>query len=415
VPLEQAAPISEEDELRAALGGRPLDELMLGEEDKSRSVPLEPETRLQGRVIAVGRGEVFFDLGRREQGSAPLHQFPTPPAPGTVYDLIVQRLNVEEGLYEVSLCLAAVPVEDWSQVHEGMLVEARVTGHNAGGLECQVNNLRGFIPFSQIALYRVEDPAQFVGQSFLCLVTEANQQRRNLVLSRRAVLEREREEARQQFFQALQPGEVREGVVCKLLPFGAFVDLGGVDGLLPISQLAWRRVEHPSEVLSEGQRIKVKIEKIDPATGKISLAYRDLLESPWARAAEKYPPNVIVRGKVRNITNYGAFVELEPGIEGLLHISELSHKKVWKVTDVVKEGEEVDVLVLAIDAANQRISLSMRALLQPSEEEKAAEANVVEEPAAPPPPEKPKKSKHAPPLTGGLGRAKGWNRFDLKW
>ncbi len=289
------------------------------------------------------------------------------------------------------------------------MVDVRVTGHNTGGLECEVNHIRGFIPVSQIALYRVEDLAQFVDQRFTCLITEANPERRNLVLSRRAILEREQEEARQQMLASLQPGQIFDGVVRKLMDFGAFVELGnGVDGLLHVSQLAWGRVKHPSDVLNEGQAIKVRVEKVNPETGKISLAYRDLQESPWTAAASKYPPNTVARGTVTKLMDFGAFVEVEPGVEGLVHISELSHKRVFRCSDVVKEGQEVEVMVLSVDAAARRMSLSMKELSAPPEPEKKEEA-----PGEPAPSTR-KKSKPTGPLLGGIGR-KTSDRFGLKW
>ena len=353
-----------EDELDRAMGDAQIDDL-LGTGGPADEGMLEPESQHRGRVVAIRRDDVFLELGGREQGIISLQHFAEPPAVGTVVEVVVQRFNADEGLYELAPPNTAMRVEDWGDLSDGMLVEVRVTGHNAGGLECEVNHIRGFIPISQVALYRVEDLAQFVGQSLTCLVTEANPERRNLVLSRRAVLEREKQEAREQLMRSLQPGQIREGVVRKLMDFGAFVDLGGVDGLLHVSQLAWGRVNHPSEVLSEGQTIKVRIEKIDPDTGKISLGYRDLFESPWAQVATKYPPQMQVKGKVTKLMEFGAFVALEPGVEGLVHISELSHKRVWRASDVVKEGDEVDVLVLSVDAEAQRISLSMKALAAP--------------------------------------------------
>lgn len=403
-----------EQEFQDALGSSALEDLIADGSALAEGSPLETESRYRGRILAVRRDDVFIELGSREQGIVSLQQFPEPPQPGSFIDVIVQRFNPDEGLYELTIPGTAAAVEDWSQVSDGMLVEARVTGHNTGGLECEVNHLRGFIPVSQISLYRVEDLAQFVGQQFTCLVTEANPERRNLVLSRRAVLEREREEARQSFLQSLQLGEVREGVVRKLLDFGAFVDLGqGVDGLLHVSQLGWHRVGHPREVLTEGQAIKVRIERVDPDTGKISLAYRDLLENPWTTADKKFPPNSIVRGKVAKIMEFGAFVELEPGVEGLVHISELSHKRVWRTSDVVKEGEEVEVMVLSVDTQAQRISLSMKALIQKPVPKKDQEPEPVEETAAPASP--PKRQQPSKPLKGGLGRTKGGDRFGLNW
>ena len=323
----------------------------------------------------------------------------------------VVRFNREDGLYELTRPGAAADVGDWSELEEGMIVEAKVTGHNTGGLECEVNRIRGFIPVSQIALYRVEDLAQFVDEKFTCLVTEANPERRNLVLSRRAMLEREKEEARQSLLASLEPGQVREGVVRKLVDFGAFVDLGGVDGLLHVSQLAWSRVNHPSEVLHEGQTIEVKIQSVDRTTNRISLGYRDMLENPWNDAEMKYPVNTPVRGKVSKLMEFGAFVELEPGVEGLIHISELSHKRVWRASDIVNEGEEVEVLVLSVDAEAQRISLSMKGLIpEPKPAEKEESSGSDEPPPAPKPRKKPSQ-----PLKGGLGRSPGGAQFGLKW
>jgi small subunit ribosomal protein S1 len=402
-----------EEEYRRALDGAALEELMAGSEAVSRQTQLEPESQHTGQVVAVRREDVFVELGGREQGIVSVKLLDEPPQPGSTLEVIVQRFNPEEGLYELTVPNAAVEVDDWADLHEGMLVDARVTGHNTGGLECEVNHLRAFIPISQVSLYRVEDLAEFVDQKFTCLVTEANPERRNLVLSRRAVLEREREEARQKLLDSLQPGQIHEGVVRKLLDFGAFVELGnGVDGLLHISQLAWGRVEHPREVLSEGQTIKVKIEKIDRATNKISLAYRDMLENPWTNAANKYPVNSMVRGKVTNLMEFGAFVELEPGVEGLVHISELSHKRVWRTSDVVSKDQEIEVLVLSVDSEAQRISLSIKALAPEPEP-----AKKEEQPDDEPPPAKkpPKRKEPEQPLQGGLGRAPGGKKSGLKW
>ena len=417
-----------EEEFAQALAGQSVEQLIADSAVSIRRGALEPQSQHSGRVVAVGREDVFVELGGREQGSLPLRLFEQPPEPGSSIEVVVERFNAEDGLYVLSLPQKPVEVDDWGDLREGMLVEARVTAYNSGGLECRVNNLRAFIPASQVALYRVEDLQQYVGQTLTCVVTEANRQRRNLVLSHRAVLERQREEAREQLLASLQPGQIREGTVRRLTDFGAFVDLGGVDGLLHVSQLAWFRVQHPSEVLSEGQRIQVRIEKVDPVTKKISLTYRDLQENPWAQAATKYPPQSVVRGKVTKLMDYGAFVELERGIEGLVHISELSHKRVWRVSDVVKEGDEVEALVLSVDPQAQRISLSLRALAplpQPSKTEAAAEqAEQAEGPQqptaqseqpAPPPKRKPPKPKPEKPLLGGLDRPAKGHGFGLKW
>jgi small subunit ribosomal protein S1 len=402
-----------ESELAMAMGDVSFEDLMMGGSTASEEAPLEPESRHRGRVVAVRRDDVFIELGGRAQGCISLRAFPEPPQPGAMLEVIVQRLNAEDGLYDLGLPGASVDVGNWDDVQEGMQVEVQVTGHNTGGLECEVNHIRAFIPVSQIALYRVEDLAQFVGQRFTCLITEANPMRRNLVLSRRAVLEREQEQSRQQFYDALAPGQIYEGTVRKLMDFGAFVELGnGVDGLLHVSQLSWGRIGHPKEVLTEGQPIRVKIEKVDHATGRIGLAYRDMLDNPWTTAASKYPSNAIARGKVTKLMEFGAFVELEPGIEGLIHISELSHKRVWRASDVVHEGDEVEVLVLNVNTEAQRMSLSIKALSKPEPTKKEKEA-AQEAEAAPLP-----KKQHRPsngPLRGGLGKPAGGEKFGLNW
>jgi predicted RNA-binding protein with RPS1 domain len=398
-----------EDELNRAMGDVSMDELM-GGGSAADEPAFEPDSIQSGRVVGIRRDDVFVEFGGRQQGIVSFKQFDVPPQVGAVVQVVVQRFNAEDEMYELSVPNKAVQVDDWSDLVEGVTIEVRVTGHNTGGLECEVNHIRGFIPVSQIALYRVEDLAPYVDQRLACVITEANPDRRNLVLSRRAVLEREKEQAREQMLASLQPGQIFDGVVRKLMDFGAFVDIGGVDGLLHVSQLAWSRVKHPRDVLQEGQTIKVRVEKVDAETGKISLAYRDLMESPWATAAQKYPPHSAVRGTVTKLMEFGAFVELEPGIEGLVHISELSHKRVWRASEIVHEGDQVDVLVLSVDADAQRISLSIKALATPPEPAKNDEAAGEAAPA------KPSKQRAKPtgPLLGGLSRPTG-ERFGLKW
>ncbi len=400
-------------ELEEVLAEGSMDALIAGDDATATGGALEPDSKHTGRVVAVRREDVFVELGSREQGVASLRQFPSPLEPGDAVEVVVRGFNRDEGLYELAIPGQAEDVADWSDLQEGMVVNARVTGHNAGGLECEVNHIRGFIPIGQVSLYRVEGLEQFLSEQWSCLVIEVNPDRRNLVLSRRAILEREREEARQRLFESLEPGQVHEGVVRKILDFGAFVELGdGVDGLLHISQLSWSRVEHPRDVLTEGQPIRVKIEKIDPETRKIGLAYRDLFESPWTNAETKYPENTVVRGKVTKLMEFGAFVEIEPGVEGLVHISELSHKRIWRASDVVAEGQEVEVLVLSVDPDAQRIGLSMKQLIQP-EPVKSGDAEA-EDPEAQM--EKTRKSRHPnQPLKGGLGRGSGGASFGLKW
>jgi small subunit ribosomal protein S1 len=407
--LRAALPPELEAEVQAALGGLSLEEILRREAPAPLIQELEAESRHLARVVRVTRDTVFVDLGGRHQGMLPLAQLTEPPAEGAQIDVVINRFDAEEGLYHVSLPSAAAAVGDWSSVAEGMVVEARVTGVNKGGLECDVSNLRGFIPASQAAAWRVDDLESLVGERLLCVVTEVDPERRKLVLSRRAMIEREREEARQKLRAELAEGQVREGVVRSLQDFGAFVDLGGVDGLIHISQLSWQRVQHPSEVLHVGQRVRVKVRKLDPETGKLSLSLRDLTESPWATAAMKYPPTSRHQGVVTRLAAFGAFVELEPGLEGMVHISELAHGRVWRASDVVKPGQQVEVQVLAVDPIQQRISLSLKAV-QAKPEPAPPPQEEPDEPAPQPPPP-PRKT----PLRGGLDRSSGGERFGLKW
>jgi ribosomal protein S1 len=402
-----------EAEFQAALGDLSLDALM-NEAAGSEVVPeIAPEARVTGRVAKISREDVFVELGGRNQGVVPLRQFEKPPKEGEQIELLVIRFDAEEGIYELSLPTAAIDVGNWNEVTEGQIIEVTVTGSNKGGLECEVAGIRGFIPMGQVSVYRIENPEELVGQRLACVVTEANRDRRNLVLSHRAVMERERNQQRDKLLAELAPGQLREGVVRSLKDFGAFVDLGGVDGLVHISQLSWDRVKHPSEVLEVGQKIKVRIDKFDKDTGKVSLSYREVGENPWQKAAAKYPAGSRAMGTVSRLMDFGAFVKLEPGVEGLIHISELGHGRVFRARDVVSEGQEVEVKILSVDPESQRMSLSLKALLSPPEkpgQQKVADEDMPLPADAPKPPRKRNQE-----LKGGIGGPSGGEKFGLNW
>jgi small subunit ribosomal protein S1 len=225
------------------------------------------------------------------------------------------------------------------------------------------------------------------------------------------VLEREKEESKKKIMAELEVGQMREGTIRKLHDFGAFVDMGGVDGLIHVSQLAWERVKHPSEVVQEGQKVRVRIERIDEETGKISLSLKNPEEHPWTNIEQRFPVGMTVTGPVTRIAQFGAFVRLAAGVEGLIHISELAHHKVYKVENVVKEGQEVECKVLAVDGEAQRMSLSLKAAIaKPEKTEAKPEAAEVEEPrrelAVP---------KRSGPLKGGIKKATGGEQFGLNW
>lgn len=377
-------------------------------------VELEPGGRYQGVIVAIRNDDVFVELGQRQQGIVPLRQFEeTPPEVGQPVEVTAVGYDRDDNLYHFSRPGAPINVADWSQVQEGTVVEATIIGCNKGGLECQVNTLRGFIPAGQASLYHVPDLSTLIGERFACLVLEANPQRRNFVLSRRAIMEREQGEARKKLLEEIKEGQVRDGIVRKVMDFGAFVDLGGIDGLLHVSKLSWERVHHPRDILNEGDTIKVQVERIDWDKKRISLSMRDLQENPWSQVAQKYPLHARVQGRVTRIMDFGAFVELEPGMEGLVHISQLSHSRVWRVSDVVTEGDIIEAEVMSIDPEKRRIALSMKALEARPVTQKEPRAEDMADDTGPS--DHDSRNRDPGDLKGGLRRGGGGDQFGLKW
>jgi small subunit ribosomal protein S1 len=388
-----------EGDLEAALAGLSEKDLLGGEAPRKQpDQPGTPSGRKLGRVLSVRGPDVFVDVpGGRTQGVLPLLQFPQgAPAPGTEVEVGIEGYDNANGLLLLTRKGAAVEA-DWADLAVGMIVEARVTATNKGGLEVDVNGIRGFMPISQIDLYRVENAEQYINQRLRCEVTEADRAERNLVVSRRNLLEREREESRERLWQELAEGQVRDGVVRSVRDFGAFVDLGGVDGLLHVSEMSWQRVQDPTTIVQPGQAVKVAVLRIDREKRKVSLGLKQLTASPWDTIAEKYPHSHIFKGTVTRLMDFGAFVELEPGVEGLIHISELAPQRVRRVSDIVKPGQEVQVMVLSVDRERRRLSLSLKAAVAEAEEP-AAEAEEAEEEVEVKPP-RPRTT----PLRGGIG------------
>jgi small subunit ribosomal protein S1 len=388
-------------ELEAAMAGFSEQELLVQEPRKSKTDAPQQPGRKKGKVMSVHGPDVFIDIpGGRAQGVLPLLQFPEgPPAPGTEVEVHIEGYDNANGLLLLSRKGAAVDA-DWSSIAEGMTVEARVTATNKGGLQVDVNGIRGFMPISQVELFRIENLDPYVNQRLLSLVTEVDPVERNLVVSRRALLEREREEAAAKLWTELAEGQVREGIVRSVRDFGAFVDLGGADGLLHISEMSWNRVQDASKVVQPGQRVKVVVLKVDRERRKISLGLKQLTASPWDDVDLRFPHSTIATGKVTRLADFGAFVELEPGIEGLIHVSELAPQRVWRVADIVQEGQEVKVMILSVDKEKRRIALSLKAAL-PREEPKAEEEAEEEEDEIEEKPPRPRTT----PLRGGLGDA----------
>jgi small subunit ribosomal protein S1 len=250
------------------------------------------------------------------------------------------------------------------------------------------------MPISQIDLNRVEDGAAFVNQKLRAIVTEANAREKNLVVSRRELLEQERAEMREKTWETLEEGQIREGVVRSVKDFGAFVDVGGVDGLLPIGEMSWARVSKVDDLIRPGDKVTVKVLRIDQATRKLTFGLKQLQQSPWDKVEDSYPRGAMVKGKVTKLMEFGAFVELEPGVEGLIHVTELSPTRVRRISDVVQPDQEVEVRILKVEPDAKRISLS----LLPVKGQEAVEDDEDDDETPPTP-----KPERKVPLKGGLG------------
>jgi ribosomal protein S1 len=397
-----------EAELEAALSGFDPKSFEPPSQRRPRSerVPNPPEERGQegrpgqrtGKVIGLRGKSLFVDLGGKSEGVLPIEQLEGAeiPAPGATINVIVDRFDPDEGVQILRLKGAAIEAS-WETLKRGVVVEARATKVVKGGLEVDVDGIRGFMPISQIDLTRVEDASAYLNQRFKAIVTEANQRERNLVISRRDLLEQERAELREKTWAALEEGQVREGVVRSVKDFGAFVDLGGVDGLLPIGEMSWSRVAKVEDLIRIGDKVTVKVLKIDPTARKLTLGLKQLTPSPWENVSEKFPRGTMVKGKVTRTMEFGAFVELEPGVEGLVHISELSPTRVRRVADIVQLGQEVEVRILKVEPESKKISLSL--LPDPRKAGLVAEEEGDEEDETPPAP----KPERKVPLKGGLG------------
>jgi small subunit ribosomal protein S1 len=397
-----------EAELEAALSGFDPKSFDAQGQRRPRSdrVPNPPDQRGQegrpgvrtGKVIGVRGKSLFVELGGKSEGVLSVEQFEGGeiPAPGSTIEVVVERFDPDEGIQILRLKGTAIEA-NWDNLKRGVVVEARVTKVVKGGAEVDVDGIRGFLPISQIDLARVEDASAYLNQRFKAIVTEANQRERNLVISRRELLEQERAELREKTWKTLEEGQSREGVVRSVKDFGAFVDIGGVDGLLPIGEMSWSRVSKVDDLVRIGDKVTVKVLKIDPVSRKLTLGLKQLTPSPWENVADKYPRGTMVKGKVTRTMDFGAFVELEPGVEGLIHISELSPTRVRRVADIAKPGQEVEVRILKVEPEVKKIALSL--LPDPRKAAGAApEEDEAEDETRPAP-----KPERKVPLRGGLG------------
>ena len=349
-------------EIREALGGKSLDELLDAEEAPEASPPGPDEMR-RGKVIAITGADIFIDLGGRSQGVITADQFPPDGRPGVgdTVEVMIDHYDESEGLVILTRKGAAQKAA-WATLSKGDVVEARVTGVNKGGLECDLSGIRAFMPASQIDVVHVPDIATFLGEKFTCRIIELDRRDKNIVLSRRDLLEAEAREARAKTLAEIAEGQVRPGRVKTVMPYGAFVDVGGIDGLLHVSDMSYGRVADPAEVVKPGQQIEVKVLKIEQGGKRISLGTKQLQANPWVGAAEKYPAGSSLTGRVVSLQKFGAFVEVEPGIEALLPIGEITWKqRINHPSEVLSAGGKVEVSVLEVDEDRQRMSVSLKA------------------------------------------------------
>ena len=322
-----------------------------------------------GRVVRITDEFVIVDVGLKSEGRVALKEFGAPGQapeikPGDRIELYVERYEDRDGSIVLSREKARRE-EAWTTLEKAFEANLRVNGtiygRVKGGFTVDLGGAVAFLPGSQVDIRPVRDVGPLMGQSQPFQILKMDRARGNIVVSRRAVLEETRAEQRSELIQGLKEGQILDGVVKNITDYGAFVDLGGVDGLLHVTDIAWRRINHPSEALQIGQQVKVQVIRFNPETQRISLGMKQLEADPWDGVAAKYPPGAKYSGRVTNITDYGAFVELEPGVEGLVHVSEMSWtKKNVHPGKIVATSQEVEVMVLDVDSGKRRISLGLK-------------------------------------------------------
>ncbi|AKT42671.1 30S ribosomal protein S1 [Chondromyces crocatus] len=327
---------------------------------------------IAGTVVAVNRDSVVVDIGGKSEGVIPLREFADAGGQSAVkagdkVDVYIESRENDDGLVTLSK-EKADKMKVWDEISNACeadeLIEGTISQRVKGGLSVTIKGgVKAFLPGSQVDLRPIRNLDKLIGQTYKFKVIKFNKKRGNIVLSRRVLLERERDEMKQKTLETLTEGMVVKGTIKNITEYGAFVDLGGIDGLLHITDMSWGRVNHPNEVFQVGDEVTVKVLKYNPDTERVSLGLKQTQEDPWNHAEEAYPAGKKVRGKVMSITDYGAFVELEPGIEGLIHVSEMSWtKKVKHPSKLLEVGQEIECQVLEVDARAKRISLGLKQL-----------------------------------------------------
>jgi len=325
---------------------------------------LQPGDRIEAVAADISGENIFLDVGGKSEGVLKAAEFQddegncTVQAGDTLKVFFVARRGGEM-IFTTKLGSGQASLQEIEDAfHSGIPVEGRVSKEIKGGFEIKVAGQRGFCPYSQMDIRRVEDPEEYIEQTFSFKVMEFSNKGRNIILSSRAVLEEQREEQREQLQQTLEEGRRVAGTVTSIRDFGAFVDLGGIDGLIPISELAWGQTDKVEDILSRGQQVEVVIKSLDWDNERISLSLRETTENPWDKVEENYPPGSIHQGTVSRLTTFGAFITLEPGVDGLLHISKLgSGRRINHPREVLESGQAITVKIDGVDNEKKRISL----------------------------------------------------------
>jgi len=329
--------------------------------------PLRAGDIVKGVIIEVRPKEVLVDIGGKSEGVVPASEFEdfSKVKVGDEISVLIEKLEDKEGYIHISKEKAEFK-QNWERIlaiaNEGSTVTGKVKSAVKGGLIVNIG-VEAFLPASQVDIVAPKNLQSFVGQTIECKVVKVNPERQNVVLSRRELIEQERNERRAKLLSEMMPGDIRKGIVKNITDFGAFIDLNGLDGLLHITDMSWGRIGHPSEILKVGQEIDVVVLDINREKERVSLGLKQKLANPWDNIEQKYAVGQRVKGRVVNLVPYGAFVELEPGVEGLVHVTELSWtKRIAKPSDVLKQGQEIEAVVLAVSREEQKISLGVRQL-----------------------------------------------------
>lgn len=351
-------------ELEAALGPA-VDSESLEQALSGAVGDFQADTILKGRVIGISGTEAVIDVGLKSEGYVPVSEWDAPDAIdiGDEIEVLVEQVETDTGLVLLSK-RKADRIRSWERIltacKEGEKVSGKCVRKIKGGLLVDIG-VPVFLPASQVDTRRPGDVNEFLGKTIEAVVLKIDRERRNIVISRRKLIEADRAEAKSKLMAEIEVGQIREGTVKNIADFGAFIDLGGIDGLLHITDMSWDRVGHPSEILRTDQRVKVKVLSIDKEKEKIALGLKQTQENPWEAVESKYPVGSKVKGTVVNLTNYGAFVKLEGGIEGLVHISEMSWtRRINHPSEMLSPGQEIDVVVLEINKDKQEISLGIK-------------------------------------------------------